>query len=88
MIHVEKPTQDKLEKLNVKSWPIWEKEVSKFPWTYADKETCFILEGEVFVTPDNGEQVKIVAGDLVVFPAQMNCNWDIKKAIKKHYKFG
>ncbi len=88
MIHIEKPTQDKLEKLKVETWPIWEKEVSQFPWTYSDKESCFILEGEVIVTPENGNPVKIEAGDFVIFPAGMNCHWDIKKAIKKHYEFG
>ncbi|MCK5655099.1 MAG: DUF861 domain-containing protein, partial [Candidatus Aureabacteria bacterium] len=27
-------------------------------------------------------------GDLVTFPEGMDCNWDIKKAVSKHYNFG
>jgi hypothetical protein len=31
------------------------------------------LAGEVIVTPEGSEPVKIEAGDLVVFPAVMSC---------------
>ena len=41
------PSEQDLDKLNVKSWGIWEKEISKFDWSYGDTETCYILEGEV-----------------------------------------
>ena len=47
-----------------------------------------LLEGEVTVTPDGGEPVKFGAGDLVVFPAGMDCRWDVHKAVRKHYQFG
>ena len=87
-IHVEKPDQKKLQKLGVDGWPIWEKEVSRFDWSYDEKETCYILEGEVTVEPENGEAVSFGAGDLVVFPKGLNCVWDIKKAVRKHYNSG
>ena len=77
-----------LEELGIKSWPIWTCEVSSFDWTYDDKETCLLLEGEVTVTPEVGQPVKFGAGDLVIFPAGMNCRWDVHKAVRKHYKFG
>ncbi|MCD6578768.1 DUF861 domain-containing protein [bacterium] len=48
-IIVEKPSQEKLDQLKVEEWPIWEKEVSEFDWDYSDKETCYILEGDVIV---------------------------------------
>ena len=87
-IRIEKnPDEGKLQEIGVKSWPIWEKEVSSFPWTYDSSETCLILEGEVIVTPTNGEPVKIESGNLVTFPRGMSCQWDIKKRIKKHYNF-
>lgn len=41
-----------LQELNVKSWPTWGCEASKFPWTYSDTEDALILQGEVIVTPD------------------------------------
>jgi uncharacterized cupin superfamily protein len=87
-IKIEKPTEEKLKNLGVKSWPIWEKEVSKFDWYYDQQETCYILEGEVTVTPENGDPVSIEAGDFVIFPQGMSCVWDISKPIRKHYKFG
>ena len=59
-----------------------------FDWTYEDQETCLLLEGEVTVTPEGGTSVRFGAGDLVVFPAGMDCRWDVKKAVRKHYRFG
>ncbi|NOZ19724.1 MAG: cupin domain-containing protein [Planctomycetes bacterium] len=85
---VRNPTDDTLKKMGVESWPIWSKEESEFPWSYDDPETCYILEGNVIVTPDGGEPVEINAGDLVTFPSGMSCTWKINKAVRKHYKFG
>ena len=88
-IEVQKnPPESLLAELQVRSWPIWEKEVSKFPYTYDENETCLFLEGEVVVTPDGGTPVSIKAGDLVVFPDGLACTWDIRKPVRKHYKFG
>jgi uncharacterized cupin superfamily protein len=87
-IKVEKPDEKKLEELGVKSWPIWEKEVSRFDWTYDEQEMCFFLEGKVRVEPEGQDAVEIGAGDLVTFPQGMNCVWDISSPVRKHYKFG
>ena len=84
---IHNPEQSELDRLDVSSWPIWEKEASSFPWTYDMNEVCYILEGEVTVTPENGEAVKIKAGNLVTFPAGMSCHWDISQDIRKHYQF-
>jgi uncharacterized protein len=82
------PSPERLNDLGVGEWPIWEKEVSEFPWTYDERETCYILEGEVVVTPEGGEPVRIAEKDLVVFPAGMSCRWKVVRAIRKHYRFG
>lgn len=82
------PTQDELDKLGVFSWPIWQKEVSEFSWHYDEVETCYILEGEVTITPEHGEPVSVGKGALATFPAGMKCRWRIDKAISKHYSFG
>ena len=87
-IKVEKPTEEKLENLGVKNWPIWTKEASEFHWHYDDKERCLILEGQVYVTPKGGDPVEINAGDFVEFPQGMECVWKITKDIRKHYNFG
>ena len=75
-----------VDELGIKNWPIWTCDESSFDWTYDDKETCLLLEGEVTVTPDGGDPVKFGAGDLVVFPAGMDCRWDVHKAVRKHYR--
>ena len=82
------PTPEILQELGVYSWPIWTKEVSEFRWTYGEKETCYLLAGEVIVTPDGGEPVQFGKGDLVTFPAGMSCTWKILQDVKKHYQFG
>ena len=82
------PTQEKLDELGVTAWPIWRKEASVFPWTYDEPETCYVLEGEVTVTPEGGAPVEIQAGNLVTFPAGMSCRWAVKQDIRKHYRFG
>jgi len=85
-IQVRKPTGEETQQM--KSCPIWEKEVSKFPWHYDEKETCLVLEGQVEVTTDDGQKVRFGAGDYVVFPQDLSCTWDVKKPVRKHYKFG
>ena len=87
-IKITKPSKGELDSKGVLSWPIWEKEASRFPWHYNEPEVCYLLEGQVQVTPESGETVEFGAGDLVSFPAGMSCTWDIKKAVRKHYKLG
>lgn len=82
------PSEERLKQLGVALWPIWSKEVSEFPWTYSEQEIAYVLEGEVVVTPQDGEAVTFGAGDLVTFPAGMSCRWQVKKALRKHYHFG
>lgn len=86
---IHRPEQDQLERLGVFDWPVWEKEVSSFPWHYDEREVCYILEGQVTVTPDDGgEPVTVGEGDLVTFPEGMGCTWEIHRDIRKHYRFG
>ncbi len=87
-IKVEKPTEAKLKEMDVFSWPIWQKEVSRFDWYYDDQETCYLLEGKAEVETKDGNKVSFEKGDLVTFPKDLNCIWDIKEPVKKHYKFG
>jgi len=87
MIHVEKPTEEKLLKLNIKSWPIWEKEVSQFDWEYDSIEECYFLEGQVTVATSSGNETSFGKGDFVIFPKGLSCTWKIKKPVKKHYNF-
>lgn len=82
------PDKSRLESLGVFEWPVWAKEASTFPWSYDATETCYFLEGEVVVTPDGGEPVRMGKGDLVRFPAGLSCTWEIRAGVKKHYTVG
>jgi len=77
----------KLDIMAVDRWPTWSKEESTFDWHYDQEEICYILEGMAIVTPSGGEPVTIQRGDLVRFPAGMDCTWEIREAIEKHYTF-
>ena len=81
------PSEEQLDALGVRNWPIWTKEVSTFPWTYDSSETCLFLEGDVIVTPEDGQPVKMGKEDLVTFPQGMSCTWEIRQAVRKHYNF-
>eukprot|EP00612_Vaucheria_litorea_P003357 CAMPEP_0171463054 /NCGR_PEP_ID=MMETSP0945-20130129/6857_1 /TAXON_ID=109269 /ORGANISM="Vaucheria litorea, Strain CCMP2940" /LENGTH=94 /DNA_ID=CAMNT_0011989727 /DNA_START=110 /DNA_END=394 /DNA_ORIENTATION=- len=86
---VNNPSQEKLDALGVFKWGTWGCDVSNFDWTYSDRETAYILEGEVTVAPKDGRKAASFGkGDLVTFPAGMSCTWDVKKAVSKHFKFG
>lgn len=86
-ITVERPTPERLSALKVATWPIWTKGPSTFDWHYDDQETCYFLEGEVTVRTAAGE-VAIGKGDLVTFPPGLDCTWRVKRAVRKHYRFG
>lgn len=87
-IKVEKNlSEQELQERGVFSWGIWENEESEFPWTYGSEEVCYLLEGEVEVTPDDGDTVKIKAGDFVTFASGLSCTWKISVPVKKHFSF-
>lgn len=83
-----KPDRAQLDAQGVFEWPVWEKDISRFDWTYDTRETCYITAGTVTVTPDNGTPVTLTVGDYVIFPAGMTCVWDVSEPISKHYQFG
>ncbi|OGW74739.1 MAG: cupin [Omnitrophica bacterium RBG_13_46_9] len=86
-IKVEKLPEEKVKQMGVKTWPIWEKEASRFDWHYDEIEMCYILKGKVTVKTKDGKSVNFGAGDFVTFPRGLDCTWDIKEAVRKHYNF-
>ncbi|MFH1622674.1 MAG: cupin domain-containing protein [Candidatus Omnitrophota bacterium] len=85
-IRIEKATEEKLKKLDVKNWSPWECEPSTFDWQYDCDESAYVLEGKVKVkTPE--EEVEINKGDIVHFPKGMKCTWKIIEKIRKVYTF-
>jgi hypothetical protein len=83
-----KPAETRLATLGVRSWPIWTKEISEFPWSYDEQEVCFFLEGDVEVTAASGEVARFGKGDLVTFPKGLDCTWKVLSPVRKHYNFG
>ena len=85
-VYSEKLNLQEAAKRGITSWPIWEKEPSRFPATYDSKEECYILEGEFTVEIGNAK-LDFEPGDFVVFPEGLECIWNIKKKVRKHYNF-
>ena len=77
-----------IKEIGIKNWPKRTCDESPFNWIYEDKETCLLLEEEVNMTSEGEGSVKFSAGDLVIFPAGMDCRWDVHKVVRKHYRFG
>jgi len=71
---VRKPTQEEIEVC--KSWPTWTCQPSTFDWAYTEKETCLLIEGKVTVT-DGQNSVTFGPGDLVIFPQDLECTWQV-----------
>jgi uncharacterized protein len=58
-----------------------------FTIDFDETETAYVLAGEILVTPEGGEPVRILPGDLVVFPAGLNSHWQVVKPLRKHYYY-
>jgi len=86
-IEIHKPDKQEIEKKQILSWPIWEKEISRFDWYYDSVEECYLLEGKVVVETQDGKKVEFGKGDFVTFPKGLRCVWDIREAVRKHYNF-
>eukprot|EP00804_Cyclotella_cryptica_P005426 CCRYP_002969-RA/>CCRYP_002969-RA protein AED:0.00 eAED:0.00 QI:30/1/1/1/0/0.5/2/417/156 len=85
---VTQPTEEFLEKKGVFSWSKWSCPPSKFPWTYDSTESCYLLQGQVTVTPTDGRKPATFGkGDFVTFPSGMSCTWDVSEGVEKHYMF-
>ncbi len=86
-IKIKKLTDKDLEAKGVSSWPIWEKEISRFDWYYDSTEECYLIEGKVVVETEDGKKVEFGKGDFVTFMKGLSCIWDIKMPVKKHFNF-
>ncbi len=82
---VKKPSE--AEAAECRTWPIWRCQPSTFDWAYTEKETCLLIEGKVTVT-DGTNSVSFGAGDLVIFPEDLECTWQVSEPVTKHYNFG
>ncbi|MBT3478873.1 MAG: cupin domain-containing protein [Candidatus Marinimicrobia bacterium] len=87
-IIVKQLSEDEIQEKGIRSWSTWSCDKSDFPWEYSERETCYIIEGQVDVETENGETVSIGAGDYVIFPQGIKCTWHVHQGIYKHFAFG
>ena len=83
---IQRLTSQEIEERQIKKWPIWEKEVSRFEHSYDGDEECLFLEGEVVIETEDSNY-SISPGDYVIFQDGLKCVWDIKRPVIKHYNF-
>ncbi len=86
-IQITKKTEKELDDLGIHQWSIWTCEKSEFPWTYAEKESCYIIEGVIDVIVED-KTYHIEPGDYVIFPEGLSCFWKVISPVKKYYSFG
>lgn len=85
-IKVQKLTKMEFQSMGINDWPIWEKEESVFNWYYDEKEQFYLIEGNAKIKTE-GTEVEVNPGDFVICPKGLECEWNVKSYIKKHYHF-
>ena len=85
LLDIHKATEE--EKTMALKWPIWTKEKSTFPYSYSQTEQFYVITGEVTLTTAQNKTYSFSAGDFVTIPKGIECQWNVKKDIKKHYNF-
>ncbi|MBW6515279.1 MAG: DUF861 domain-containing protein [Candidatus Cloacimonetes bacterium] len=83
---IKKLSEEEIQRLGIRNWPIWEKEISRFDWYYDNTEECLLIEGEVEVETTEGTY-HFGKGDFVVFQKGLKCVWNIKQPVRKYYNF-
>ena len=85
-IKISQLNEDEIRARGIRSWPIWNCDISEFDWEYKTEEICYLIEGNVEVS-SKYETVKLSAGDFVVFPRGLKCHWKVTIPVRKHYSF-
>lgn len=83
---IQKLSESELKERGILKWPIWEKEISRFSHIYEGDEECLIIDGQAVIETIECNYT-IAAGDFVTFRDGLECVWNIRKPIKKHYNF-
>jgi len=61
----------------------WSCTAGKFHWHYGWDESVLFLEGEVFITDENGQTYHGVPGITLFFPAGTSATWHVPHYIRK-----
>jgi uncharacterized cupin superfamily protein len=61
----------------------WDCTAGVFNWYYAFDETLHVLEGSVTLKAPSGGSRRVVAGDIIFFPAGSQAEWTVDNYIRK-----
>jgi uncharacterized protein len=62
---------------------VWECTPGNFNWHYGEDETIVIISGEVFLTPQGGQERRLGPGDMAFFPAGCSAHWRVTSKVRK-----
>ncbi len=64
----------------------WSSDVGKWTVDYRQRhEFCYLLEGHIVLTGEDGETITLKAGDAFVIPAGFKGTWEVIEPVTKHY---
>jgi uncharacterized cupin superfamily protein len=63
----------------------WGSTPGKWRVSYTEHEFCYLLEGRVRLTGDDGSVAEFGAGDAFVVPAGFSGTWETLATARKHY---
>jgi len=62
---------------------VWSCTAGRFNWYYTVDETLHVIEGEVFVTDQNGDVHRLGPGDAAFFPVGSRSTWHVPHYVRK-----
>jgi uncharacterized protein len=62
---------------------VWECSAGLFMWHYNKDESLVVISGEVFVTTQSGQELRLGPGDAAFFPAGTTCTWRVTGPLRK-----
>lgn len=87
-ITVKHISENEIKEKGIRTWSTWSCDKSEFPWEYSERESCYIMEGQVEVKTKSGYTISFGVGDFVVFPQGLKCTWKVNQAVYKYFLFG
>lgn len=64
----------------------WSSEVGKWTVDYSQRhEFCYLIEGHIVLTNEDGEESSFKAGDAFVIPVGFKGSWEVIEPVAKHY---
>lgn len=83
-VAVETITADEASSRGIFDWPVSRRGVSRYAWHYDATEVCYLTAGRARIETEDGT-IEIEDGDLVTLPSGLDCTWDIREPVAKHY---